>query len=171
MITLRQQVTQVVLAVLSLLLLTNPIQAREHPIHWDAPKNCLKYSLAGVIYEVSRISPVVVTSTCRSETHNRKVGGAKKSYHLRGAAVDFRVRPNTSQEVKQLLLADARVGGWKLYSPGKFHIDSGPRRTWPTYKKNCRCQPTPSKKRQNQTLKPSLQSLPHKGYSDIATGN
>jgi hypothetical protein len=128
-------VHKAVLAVLSLLLLAQPLEAREHPIHWDAPKACLKHSLAGVMYEVSRVSPVVVTSTCRSKAHNRKVGGAKKSYHLRGMAVDFRVRPDKSQEVMKVILADARVGGYKLYRPGKFHIDSGPRRTWNATKK------------------------------------
>jgi uncharacterized protein YcbK (DUF882 family) len=59
---------------------------------------------------------VKVNSTCRSRTHNAKVGGATHSKHLTGDAADFSIRKN-----KPALLAylqrNSAVGGLKLY-PG-----------------------------------------------------
>ncbi len=37
-------------------------------------------------------APVHVVSGCRCEAHNRKVGGADKSYHVKGLAVDIKVK-------------------------------------------------------------------------------
>lgn len=36
--------------------------------------------------------PVIITSGWRSEDYNKKIGGAKKSFHLSGLAVDFVVQ-------------------------------------------------------------------------------
>jgi len=33
--------------------------------------------------------PIIITSGYRTPEHNKKVGGAKDSYHLKGMAVDF----------------------------------------------------------------------------------
>lgn len=101
-----------------------------YPIHWNAPKHCLNSTLADIIEDVADESPVIVRSTCRSKAYNRKVGGAKRSYHLHGAAVDFTIRSNKWRTVLAKLLADKRVGGYKMYRAGVFHIDIGPRRTW-----------------------------------------
>lgn len=43
--------------------------------------------------------PVVVNSAYRTETYNRKVGGAKSSYHMQGRAFDIVVSGNTPQIV------------------------------------------------------------------------
>lgn len=47
-------------------------------------------------------APVVITSGYRSPTYNRRVGGAKNSYHVRGMAADIQVRG----------VAPARVFAW-----------------------------------------------------------
>ena len=70
-----------------------------------------------------------VNSTCRSKTHNARVGGAKRSYHLTGNAVDFRIS-GAVQPVLDFLTGKRMVGGLKHYGFGVFHIDTGPRRTW-----------------------------------------
>jgi len=102
-----------------------------HPIDWQAKKGCLAHGLVNVLEDnVSNLSPVVVRSTCRSSAHNARVGGAKRSYHLSGNAVDFRVQRDKAPRVLKALLSDARVGGYKHYGSGKFHIDQGSRRTW-----------------------------------------
>ncbi len=72
---------------------------------------------------------VTVSSTCRSKGHNAAVGGAKKSYHLSGSAVDFRVHGNSSAAYAYLRSSGA-VGGLKHYGGGLFHIDTGPRRSF-----------------------------------------
>ena len=73
--------------------------------------------------------PFTVRWTCRSKAVNRRVGGARRSYHLTGNAVDFNM-PGNFRAVLSFLKANKRVGGLKHYGGGAFHIDTGPRRTW-----------------------------------------
>jgi hypothetical protein len=100
-------------------------------IRWGASPSCLNSRLRTVINEVASIfGPVKVNSTCRSRTHNAKVGGATHSKHLTGDAADFSVRSN-KRGVLAYLQKNPSVGGLKLYGgDGHFHIDTGPRRTW-----------------------------------------
>lgn len=99
-------------------------------IRWIASPRCLAGSLRGVLAQVAaNFGPITVNSTCRSPRHNRRVGGAPKSYHLTGNAVDFRIGGNASR-VLAFLSRQRGVGGLKHYGRGVFHIDTGPRRTW-----------------------------------------
>ena len=43
--------------------------------------------------------PVIITSGYRTPTRNKKVGGAKYSYHMRGMAADIRVNGMTPKQV------------------------------------------------------------------------
>jgi len=96
----------------------------------NAPWKCVPNKLKAVINEVSRrYGPVTVNSTHRSHSKNRRIGGAKRSYHLRCQAVDFRVRGD-SRKVMRFLRNHPHVGGLKRYRSGYFHIDTGPKRTW-----------------------------------------
>jgi hypothetical protein len=62
-------------------------------IRWVASAACLTPRLRAVLAQVAAsFGPLTVNSTCRSPSHNRRVGGAPRSYHLTGNAVDFRVR-------------------------------------------------------------------------------
>ncbi|MGL6099721.1 MAG: D-Ala-D-Ala carboxypeptidase family metallohydrolase [Fusobacteriaceae bacterium] len=47
--------------------------------------------------------PVTITSACRCESHNAKVGGAKSSQHKLGKAADIQVKDMTAQEVQKAL--------------------------------------------------------------------
>ena len=99
-------------------------------IRWVASAACLASPLRAVLAQVAaNFGPLTVNSTCRSPSHNRRVGGAPRSYHLKGAAVDFRVRGNYGS-VLGFLARLRSVGGLKHYGSGVFHIDTGPRRTW-----------------------------------------
>lgn len=99
-------------------------------VRWVASAGCLAGSLKSVVYQVaSKFGPVTVNSTCRSKARNRAVGGAGKSKHLSGQAVDFRVAANVSA-VYAYLKSSGTVGGLKHYGGGLFHIDTGPRRSW-----------------------------------------
>jgi Peptidase M15 len=99
-------------------------------VRWSASSRCLNARLRNVIAEVSaNFSPVTVNSTCRSRGHNAGVGGAPRSRHLTGDAVDFKVGSN-ARAVLAFLGGHRAVGGLKHYADGHFHIDTGPRRTW-----------------------------------------
>ena len=99
-------------------------------VRWVASSGCLDGSLKSIVYQVAaNFGPVTVNSTCRSKGRNRAVGGAKRSKHLSGDAVDFRVRGNVSS-VYAYLRRSGSVGGLKHYGGGLFHIDNGERRSW-----------------------------------------
>lgn len=100
------------------------------PVRWSATSNCLNASLRRVIADVSaNFGAVRVNSTCRSRQHNAGIGGAPRSRHLTGDAVDFSVGGNV-RAVLAFLSGHHAVGGLKRYSDGHFHVDTGPRRTW-----------------------------------------
>ncbi len=99
-------------------------------VSWNAPSGCVPGSLKSVLYQVSqKFGPVVVNSTARGHKHNRRVGGARKSWHLKCMATDFRVRGN-SKGLYAFLRRHPSVGGLHRYPSGFFHIDLGPKRTW-----------------------------------------
>ena len=100
-------------------------------VRWVARSGCLDARLRSVVYEVaSAFGPVTVNSTCRSRRHNSRVGGAHRSHHLSGNAVDFRVHGRNTRAVYAYLRSHGSVGGLKFYRRGFFHIDLGSRRTW-----------------------------------------
>lgn len=99
-------------------------------IRWVASAGCLASTLRAVLAQVAaNFGPLIVNSTCRSPSHNRRVGGAPRSYHLTGNAVDFRVRSDFGG-VLAFLSRLRSVGGLTHYGSGVFHIDTGPRRSW-----------------------------------------
>ena len=68
-------------------------------------------------------APVTITSGYRTEIHNAKVGGAKKSTHMMGIAADIVVQgvsPNDVAAYAELLMPDK--GGIGLYRTF-VHID------------------------------------------------
>ncbi|MEL7048397.1 MAG: D-Ala-D-Ala carboxypeptidase family metallohydrolase [Pseudomonadota bacterium] len=97
-------------------------------VRWIASSGCLKPSLRNKVYRVAaNYGRVTVNSTCRSKKHNRRVGGARRSQHLTGNAVDFRVHGNWRGAAAFLR---SHPGGYKHYGGGRFHIDGGSRRRW-----------------------------------------
>ncbi len=104
--------------------------SRGSRVTFNAPWKCVPNGLKAVVYEVSRrYGHVTINSTYRSKSKNRRIGGARNSYHLRCAAVDFRVKGNSSAVLKYLR-RHPNVGGLKRYRSGFFHIDNGPKRSW-----------------------------------------
>lgn len=98
-------------------------------IHWTANAGCLDSGLRSVLAGASAYGSITVNSTCRSHSHNAAVGGAPRSKHLTGDAVDFRVHGNIGA-VYAYLKSSGSVGGLKHYGGGLFHIDNGERRSW-----------------------------------------
>ena len=68
-------------------------------------------------------SPITITSGCRCETHNQKVGGSAYSKHIKGIAADFKVKGVHADEVASYLERTYPdkygIGRYK----GRTHID------------------------------------------------
>jgi uncharacterized protein YcbK (DUF882 family) len=73
--------------------------------------------------------PITVTSGMRCKAHNKVIGGAKNSYHMKGLAVDLK----RSDALLAFLEANLEKYGLRLEhpdytkgQPGWLHIDLGP---------------------------------------------
>ena len=95
--------------------------------------------LRGIMEEVAREwgSTLTITSAYRSPAYNASVGGAKKSMHQQGFAVDVRMSNTTVADRQRFLEIAASKGikGFGCYFPsssgGNFiHCDIGGQRQW-----------------------------------------
>ena len=78
---------------------------------------------ARVIYN----GPIVVTSWCRCESHNAKVGGSLTSSHPKGVAVDIKVSHLSTKKENALVQALYSAGFRRLGLPSsasKLHVDT-----------------------------------------------
>lgn len=99
-------------------------------VSYNDTKWCVPGKLKRVLNRVAdRYGPVTVHSTKRWWFENWRKGGARKSMHLKCKAVDFTVAGNPASVVV-FLKSQPGVGGYKHYTSGHYHIDTGPRRTW-----------------------------------------
>jgi hypothetical protein len=81
-------------------------------------------------------SPLTITSGVRSPSENVKRGGAKKSQHIHGNAIDIAIPGASAAETASLINMASGVGfsGIGGYRPGKIHVDVGGQRVWgPSY--------------------------------------
>ena len=71
--------------------------------------------------------PVTITSPYRCEVHNKRVGGATKSYHMQGKAADIVVQGVSSREVAKYAesIGILGIGLYETSADGYFtHIDT-----------------------------------------------
>lgn len=84
----------------------------------------------------AEVGPLFVTSGYRTASWNRRVGGAKGSFHLTASALDLTSRSVLARDLAKLyeaLIKAGKVpdGGLGLYN-NWIHIDLGRRRRWGT---------------------------------------
>ena len=91
----------------------------------------LKDSARKALIEVAVKLPdltITVTSTFRSEAHNKDADGAEKSQHIQGRAIDVSVGGSLDNRVAlaQAISTTGSVRGWGVYSSGSMHFDTRP---------------------------------------------
>jgi hypothetical protein len=93
---------------------------------------CIPKALKRVLNQiVAKHGPIYITSTHRSSSHNRRVGGARNSMHLQCRAIDFKFHGSNRGRLLSFLDDHPAVGGLGNYgSGGHIHIDDGPHRRW-----------------------------------------
>lgn len=80
--------------------------------------------------------PIYINSGYRSPEHNRKIGGAPNSFHVKGQAADIRpTRYKDSEKWARALgrlkiIANRRCTGGVGFYPTFVHVDLGPHRRW-----------------------------------------
>ena len=94
---------------------------------------CFPAKLKRLIKKISRHygKPIYVTSGHRSRGHNRRIGGARGSYHVKCKAVDFKVPGVSKYALARYVKRLPGRGGVGTYcGKSTIHLDVGPRRTW-----------------------------------------
>ena len=75
--------------------------------------------------------PVLISSGCRSRSHNRRIGGAPASWHLRCMAADFKVAGVSKSALLRYVRSMPGRGGIGTYCrTAAVHLDVGPPRQW-----------------------------------------
>jgi uncharacterized protein YcbK (DUF882 family) len=120
----------ILILVASLAAMAVPASAVKYP---DRGKAGLRPRLVAMLHGVERHfgRKILVVSGCRSRAQNRRIGGARESYHLRCMAADIFVPGVAKSRVLHHLRAIPGRGGVGTYCrTGFLHLDVGPRRDW-----------------------------------------
>ena len=70
-----------------------------------------------------QFGPVVITSGCRCPEHNRRIGGAPRSYHMSGQAADVRIAGARHAAVFEWLRVNYPGRFGFILEPSWVHID------------------------------------------------
>lgn len=101
--------------------------------HAQVNTKCFPPQLKSILAKVKKRfdATPVVSSGYRSYKHNRRVGGARRSYHMKCQAADIRVPGVGKYTLAKYLKGLPDVGGVGTYGcNSSVHVDIGPKRTW-----------------------------------------
>jgi uncharacterized protein YcbK (DUF882 family) len=79
---------------------------------------------------VAYAKPIVLNSAYRCEAHNKAVGGAKGSQHVKGNAADLCTQNLSLEERDAFLALCKQVFINAIPGPGFVHCDEGSKRNW-----------------------------------------
>ena len=76
-----------------------------------------------------------ITSGYRSKEHNKKVGGAKESFHVKGMAADIKIEGHTPKQVNDIiehliLTGRMKQGGLGIYKSWVHYDTRGTKARW-----------------------------------------
>lgn len=97
------------------------------PVPYELHANMVKLAMQLQIIRDALCEPVYINSAYRTPSHNHKVGGASRSFHLRCMAGDIRCSSATPAQVFKVVLKlmnEGKIvaGGLKQYK-GFVHYD------------------------------------------------
>ena len=80
-------------------------------------------------------TPIIINSGYRSPEHNKAVGGAPNSYHVKAMASDIRTHKHSPQQLASIILklmneGKMKKGGLKAYNSFVHYDIRGAHKTW-----------------------------------------
>ncbi len=101
--------------------------------HSGVGTSCFPKKLLAILQSVKNKydTKPIISSGFRSKIYNKRVGGAKHSYHIKCQAADIEIPGVSKYELGKYLKTLPNVGGVGIYECSKpVHVDIGPRRNW-----------------------------------------
>lgn len=115
----------------SVLNMGKTVSDAEDDAGWKMLNIEVKIKLLRVATRMNR--ELVINSGYRSPEYNKRIGGAKRSQHMSGHAIDVSMRGLNSDDIRRFIRIASQegFGGMSFYSDSVFtHVDIGARRTW-----------------------------------------
>ena len=99
-------------------------------VPWNLVENVQKLANNLQVLRDTIDKPIYVVSGYRNPTYNKRIGGAKRSYHMKAMAADIRVNGMNPKEVKaviEVLIAEGKMeqGGVGLYTSSRKNSSTG----------------------------------------------
>jgi hypothetical protein len=115
----------------SVLNMGKSVSDAEDDAGWKMINNEVKLRLLRTATRFGR--ELTINSGYRSPEYNRRIGGAKRSQHMSGYAIDVSMAGLSSDDIRRFIRIASQEGfmGMSYYPGSNFtHVDIGGRRTW-----------------------------------------
>ena len=104
-------------------------------VPWNLVENVQKLADNLQVLRDTLDKPVHIISGYRNPTYNKRVGGAKNSYHMKAMAGDIRVNGMTPKAIRatiEILIAEGKMqqGGLGLYKTFVHYDNRGRKARW-----------------------------------------
>ena len=99
-------------------------------VPWNLVENVQKLANNLQVLRDTIDKPIYVVSGYRNPTYNKRIGGAKRSYHMKAMAADIRVNGMTPKAIKatiEILITEGKMeqGGVGLYTSSRKNSSTG----------------------------------------------
>ncbi len=104
-------------------------------VPWNLVENVQKLANNLQVLRDTIDKPIYVVSGYRNPTYNKRIGGAKRSYHMKAMAADIRVNGMSPKAIKaaiEILITEGKMeqGGIGLYNTFVHYDNRGRKARW-----------------------------------------